>query len=618
LNASYLVDAATTSFIASVGIWAAVVRRHWFLRFAVVGSVLALGLLVPAYEIVIEFAIQVAVISAGVALWRGATIRRPRMSLETVLLAMVVAAVAAAVVGAAPTFGWDTWTRIGFLGLTLGCMSLLSLWIACGRASLPVRLFGGALGVVVFIAVFHFGIALRDAYYSSLRGNDWLSYLVNCYRLEFLSGWLRQVAPSIILGVITFTTLLMFARSSGWFTEGDATNVLAPWKPFIRTISRVCLCAGFGVIAATNVYLLYRLCTPPALLPEHIPADNGFDDFVAAGSLPGVDYNTIRSQSAQDWSDADLSRLLTEVKPVLARLDAGLAKSSWVTCAYADDTRCYAVQESLQNVHTALELQLEASWRRGDWQAYVDRCCDGLRFAHECSRGHRLEYSLDSYLETVFGARVEAALGAMTPRQCFQVSARLWEIEQTRDPASLKLERDNIFAKRISWQAHMEQLIQEWNGRDPDPVGTTWLANDRHERAAVQLRLGQVALQAYWIDHGAPPQVLQALVPTYLPALPNDPMGDGPLKYALHDGIYRIYSVGYDARDNSGVAYVRGGQSDDIVVLGPVLPPLPNRWRRVLTESVARGWGQLQAINAALMAQPTVATDRVKTPTAPH
>jgi hypothetical protein len=603
VDASHLVDAATTSFIASVGIWAAVVRRHWFLRFAVVGAVLALGLLVPAYEIVIEFAIQVAVISAGVALWRGASIRRPRMSLETALLAMVVAAVMAAVVGAAPTFGWDTWTRIVFLGLTLGAMSLLSLWIACGRASLLVRLFGGALGVVVFIAVFHFGIALRDSYYSSQRGNDWWSYLVNCYRPEFLAGWLKQVTPGIILGVITFTSLLMLARGSGWFAEEDETGDPPQVRRLARTISRVCLCAGFGAIAAVNVYLLYCLCTPPAYLPEHIPAANGYDDFIAAGKRTKVDLNTIRRREWSAWSDHDLEQLVVELRPLYDGVDAGLRKPCWVACAYSDSDECADDRQAILNVAGALALRNESLRRQDRWDEVADLALERMRFAHESSRGHRHDFALDGHLEYVNVDWIRSSLGALSSAKCREIAMRLMELEPLREAVATKLERQAIYRVRKSWQDHMTALMEEWNGSEAAARSDGFLRTSRFETAATRLVIVQSALQAYWLDRRALPERLDDLVPEYLPAVPDDPMVDGPLKYARDGGVYRVYSVWHDGQDDGGVSWIKGSPAD-FVVMGPKLPPVPHRWKQVAADRAAEAFTWLKAMSASATTAP--------------
>jgi hypothetical protein len=625
LNAEYLVDAATTSFVASIGIAAAVVRRHWFLRFAAVGGVLALGLLVPAYEIVIEFAIQVAVISAGVALWRGASIRRPRMSLETALLAMVVAAVMAAVVGAAPTFGWDTWARIVFLGLTLGVMSLLSLWIACGRASLPIRLFGGALGVVVFIAIFHFGIALRDAYYSSQRGIDWWSYLVNCYRPHFLAGWLLQVAPSIALGVITFTSLLMLARASGWFTEGDSTDDQARFGRLVKTISRVCLCAGFGVIAAGNVYLLYRLCTPPDHLSVNIPSDNGYDDIVAAGKM--VDAR-LQASTRQDWStysDFDLARLVNDLKPAFARLNAGLQKPCVVVRRGSDSPLRAEEPRAVLDAASLFDLRYECLRRLNTSAEIAELSLQELRFAFESSRGQQLNHSLEGYITGLVADRLYAALGALSASKCKEFAKRLTEIERLREPVEAKLERETIDTKRQSWQAHMTALVNEWNGTSIAASHEGYLRNGRCAEAQMRLLVVQAALQAYWLDHRRLPERLDELVPEYLPAVPDDPMGDGPLKYARDRGVYRAYSVWHDGQDNGGVTWLNGSVAD-LVVIGPHLPPLPYRWKRTAAEYVGHAWATLKAASDAAAAlqelrAPAMRSDSAKSApaaTAPH
>jgi hypothetical protein len=603
LNAEYLVDAATTSFVASIGIAAAVVRRHWFLRFAAVGGVLALGLLVPAYEIVIEFAIQVAVISAGVALRRGASIRRPRISLETALLAMVVAAVMAAVVGAAPTFGWDTWARIVFLGLTLGVMSLLSLWIACGRASLKNRLSWGALGVMAFIAVFHFGIALRDAYYASQRGNDWWNYLVACYRPDFVSGWLKQVAPSIILGVVTFASLLMLARASGWFSEGEESCDSPPLGRVARTAARVCLSTGFGIIAAANLYLLYKLCTPPERLPENIPAANGYDDFIAAGKRTSIGLNTIRRREWSAWSDHDLEQLVVELRPLYDGVEAGLHKPCWVSCAYSDSDECADAQQAILNVAGAFALRNESLRRQDRWDEVADLALEGMWFAHESSRGHRYEFALDGHLENQGADWIQSALGAVSSAKCREVATRLMELDRFREPIATKLERQYIYRVRKSWQDHMTALMEEWNGSAAAASSEGVLRTGRFYTAATRLIIVQAALQAYWLDRRTLPERLGELVPMYLPSVPDDPMGDGPLKYARDRGVYRAYSVWHDGEDEGGVSWIKGSPAD-FVVMGPKLPPVPHRWKQVVADRAAEAFTWLKAMSVSAPTAP--------------
>ena len=64
------------------------------------------------------------------------------------------------------------------------------------------------------------------------------------------------------------------------------------------------------------------------------------------------------------------------------------------------------------------------------------------------------------------------------------------------------------------------------------------------------------ALERYFIDKGAYPDSLSALVPEYLDTEPEDRMASAPMRYLLtDDGRYRIYSVGWNQVDDGGVEF---------------------------------------------------------------
>jgi hypothetical protein len=66
--------------------------------------------------------------------------------------------------------------------------------------------------------------------------------------------------------------------------------------------------------------------------------------------------------------------------------------------------------------------------------------------------------------------------------------------------------------------------------------------------------LAAVATESYRLDHGgALPVTLEALVPRYLPTVPEDPFKSGPLRFRKLSPGYAIYSVGPDGRDDGGV-----------------------------------------------------------------
>jgi len=65
----------------------------------------------------------------------------------------------------------------------------------------------------------------------------------------------------------------------------------------------------------------------------------------------------------------------------------------------------------------------------------------------------------------------------------------------------------------------------------------------------------ELALRAYWLDHGAYPGDLSDLAPDYLSAVPDDPFaGEAPLRYRIDGDRYILYSVGPDGMDDGGTA----------------------------------------------------------------
>jgi hypothetical protein len=61
------------------------------------------------------------------------------------------------------------------------------------------------------------------------------------------------------------------------------------------------------------------------------------------------------------------------------------------------------------------------------------------------------------------------------------------------------------------------------------------------------------ALERHRLKHGSYPESLAALVPEFVPEIPRDLMDGQPLRYARTDeGLFRLWSVGDDGKDNGG------------------------------------------------------------------
>lgn len=69
-------------------------------------------------------------------------------------------------------------------------------------------------------------------------------------------------------------------------------------------------------------------------------------------------------------------------------------------------------------------------------------------------------------------------------------------------------------------------------------------------------------IELYGAEQEAYPENLSALVPDYLPVLPEDPFTGNAFRYALSDSGYVLYSAGEDMEDNGGVLDGHTGGTD--------------------------------------------------------
>jgi len=81
-----------------------------------------------------------------------------------------------------------------------------------------------------------------------------------------------------------------------------------------------------------------------------------------------------------------------------------------------------------------------------------------------------------------------------------------------------------------------------------------------------------LALAAWHADHDSYPETLEALVPTSLAAVPDDPFAAAPLRYELTRDGYRLWSVGPNGADDGGRSGDDEPPADDLVVRMPADP----------------------------------------------
>lgn len=172
-------------------------------------------------------------------------------------------------------------------------------------------------------------------------------------------------------------------------------------------------------------------------------------------------------------------------------------------------------------------------------------------------RRHALVAALDDYAGAIEVARVP------WPAKLDATDARAGGTGRPRLPARASM---------------LQRAAAPWG----EAIGTQALVNTvaRTVVALARARAATAALAVarYRVDHaGALPARLDALVPAYLAAVPQDPFSGAPMRWWVADGpAYKVYSVGMNRKDDGGRWYVasdllpgRGSPEDLGIAVGP-------------------------------------------------
>lgn len=152
---SAVLVATASSVVGLLSVWAGLGRGHWFVRLAAVGAVLALGIFVPAYDLILLFFTQAAVVTLALLLVRAVRGRGARdasdpasriagrgmrFALADLFLGVAVAGGVFAVAANSPKEVWAQLPSIATLGASLGAVTLAAVWTARGRGHIFIHL----------------------------------------------------------------------------------------------------------------------------------------------------------------------------------------------------------------------------------------------------------------------------------------------------------------------------------------------------------------------------------------------------------------------------------------------------------------------------------------------
>lgn len=573
------IDAISTSFFGLLAIWAAVVRGHWFVRLAVVGGALLAALLIPAYELVIEFGVQIGLILLVVWLVRGRKEWPLRLSLETALLVMVVVAVVMAVCASIPQISWSRWIEILQVGVSSAYLALVCLWIVAGSAPLRFRIPVGLLGIAASLPLVHFGWTLmRGMEYWQVGKDGWPTFM-RFYHPDYLRTWPPTQIPRLAYGCTLFIVVLLLARASGWFDDQETPPRLARGRSQIAArVGLVGLCLFISLPVA---YLLVRLLTPEPLPKTALPVPNGYDDFIAAGELAPPNLLT---RARQVFAAKQGAPLVTEVaaelkslQPVYDRIEIGMQRD----CAMdlhvlaGSNQQKGAERRALRSAEESLWLQYAYQYKQGSVAEQADSLFKIIDFVNKAYRGAGITWLDDSESGDTVDSLIDM-LGEMLPQfdaaECCDIARRLYQLDQSREPWEDRVRVERLIDIHESWRSHLRIVLSELGGWDP----YDWHQDNRLRRLEEHRSVTMAyAVRAYCLEHHQPPRNVESLVPDYLPATPDDPYDGKLMKLTVTDDTVSVYSVGEDGVDDGGAPHpvsqgrIYTDQQDCVRVLEP-------------------------------------------------
>ena len=556
-----LISALTTTGLLALG--AATSHRHWFLRTAAFLAVLSPLLLVPAYEPFVALALQGAVVAGGVSI-AGALSRKQRknskdaeangagpqwrFSMATLLLAMVLCGVAAAVASQAPRLNWLAWQSVALIGVTGGLATLLGWWAAT-RKQWRGRLAASVIALTV-AWLLGYGLHLGDWLAPSLTdfGFNWPPdndpTLASVFSGgEFAPVWLITV-PSIAALVLTMVVVVFALLGLRRSPPRMNANGYAAWA------AKLCIVVVAALIAAPAIAVLCRLLTPEPAPIVTIPEPNAFDVFVEAGG--SISNATINSANF-DQSTAtrgQLQKAVDEVVGALQQARAGFSMEFVSPVDYSFGAELLALDQ-IQNLRTlarAFSAESRLGNLDGDYERALNSGLDAIQLGYQSRNGGLLVEALVGMAVTSVGSSsVYDIHDKLSAAQGLNAIRRIESAESTREPLEAVRHRDYLWELYAGgWHGRLYAILSRLC--DERITGEDAFAR---EEASTALLKAHLQLRAHRLEHGSLPTTWEG---SGLPPLPTDPWDpeSKPLRYLRTGDGFVLYSVGPNGVDDGG------------------------------------------------------------------
>jgi hypothetical protein len=545
-----------TSFtcIGLIALWGATSTRHWFIRFAVNFAAIGPLLLVPAYEPFVAFTIQSLVVALGIAVYRKRIPER-RFSLSSVLLAMLVIAIAVVVAIRLPRLNLQAWLSVVMIGGGAGIATLIGAWwLNSPRKELAWSL--GLLGCVVTSVT----LSMFDWFIPSIVDLPaWPPEppVPGFYETK------RPVIAWFFIPPITALAVALFLFLWCPALKIIAATSLGAIVPQPQRVRRVFAIGGIFLIAALwaalPLYVLDKLLTPDPIPVSIVPNPNGRDELVAASRIA----ETTLFNGTLDVETATAQQLLPEVKKCAKAFDmvaSGLQKPCAAVIDYTDsDALPFDDFMTFRDMGRALVGRGKLAEFENRFGDAAESYQQAIKLGYCVRRGGLLIDALVGIACSRSGSiPLYFIRDKLSPDQVEQLISQLIQLDASDEEYAGVEQRDRLWSQHATgWHGHFNQILSElvdhtyelfFFNIDDFPVSYAT------QQATVRLLIGELALAQFHQENSRWPTSLDELVPKYLPAVPIDPFSsdNAALKYRPADDGYVLYSIAANRGDDGG------------------------------------------------------------------
>lgn len=331
------------------------------------------------------------------------------------------------------------------------------------------------------------------------------------------------------------------------FHDRSAEMVWTTWT--VRCVA-IPLIAVAGTLGS---FFYYRLARPLPIPAADLPNPNGHTYFAQAGES----LRSVRVPEPEDpsYTPATMAQFVTDQRAALSLVRKGLKVDSQTVLVWDEtDLNMDAISDARQ-VGRALRAEALVHTESEQHAQAAQSCVDCIRFAHAMSRGGlNVHWLTASAIEGTGSQQLHGLLPLLDRLSCRAATTQLLRVDEERELLSEFERRDELWSQATyGWLIRFELAMRDLFHREP----ASWPllgALEKRNDAIRRLLIVELALREFTIEHEAPPNRLDSLVPTYLPNVPRDPFDNAPLRYRIDGVDVVVYSIGPDLDDDLGKA----------------------------------------------------------------